>query len=301
MDVTPTPKVKLTPVPSPRSAPRPSGRLVAGGMLRENTPVDDYREDWGLWVKREDKACPPPGPPFSKARGVYAWVAKQTTPIIGALDTYHSQAGHAVARACQVLGKKCLNFYPEFKGDPGPRPPQLAARALGAQLVPLPAGRSAVLFWRARAEATRRGGVMIPNALKLEESVEETAKEVPDDCSRYDNVLVSISSGTIAAGVIRGFDRKLNPFLRRRDAVRFLIHMGYTRSHEQVCRYLRETSGVPAATLILIDEEYQYRDESRPGPMPPWPCSPYYDLKTVRWWAEHRREYPGETLLWNIG
>jgi hypothetical protein len=94
---------------------RASGTVTAGGMLRGRTPVEDHRAAYGLWVKREDLSCPPPGPPFSKARGVYARVASRPEGVIAVLDTRHSQAGWAVARACQVLGKECVNFYPEFK------------------------------------------------------------------------------------------------------------------------------------------------------------------------------------------
>src|SRR5207249_4321397 len=97
--------------------------------------------------------------------------------LIGVLDTSHSQAGHAVARACQVLGKRCLNFYPKYKADGGGplalRPPQRRSSALGAELRPLPAGRSCILYHAARKETERLGGVIIPNALKLAETVEE--------------------------------------------------------------------------------------------------------------------------------
>ena len=180
-------------------------RIVAGGMLRENTPIEDYREEYGLWVKREDLSCVKPGPPFSKTRGVYQRVKSREEKIIGVLDTFHSQAGHAVARACQILGKKCINFYPEYKNDPGWRDPQDRAVELGAELVGLPAGRSCILFHAARKYVEGLGGYMMPNALKLEESVEETAKEVDVLERFYDRVIIPASSGTMAAGVIKGF------------------------------------------------------------------------------------------------
>lgn len=277
------------------------GRIVAGGMLREGTPVEDYREDYSLEVKREDKACPPPGPPFSKARGVYARVASRPEEVIGVLDTRHSQAGHAVARACQVLGKKCVNYYPEFKHEPGPRDPQLRAAALGAELVGLTAGMSAVLWYQARKLCERAGGYMMPNALKLEESVMETAKEVPAGIP-YDTVLIPVSSGTIAAGVIRGFGGRDNGG-GYYPSPRFIIHMGYSRSHKELEDYIRETSGCPAAVITLVDEEYEYKDVASPGPTPPWPCNEHYDLKCFRWWMEQRSKWPtyGRTLMWNIG
>jgi hypothetical protein len=262
-------------------------------MLREGTPLEDYQEQYGLWVKREDKSCVPPGPPFSKARGVYARIASRPETIIGVLDTYHSQGGHAAARACQILGKQCLDFYPEYKHDPGCREPQLRAKSLGAELIGLPAGRSAILFHTAKKYAEACRGYMLPNALKLEESIEETAKEVPDRC--FDNVLISASSGTIAAGVIRGFSR------RKISINRYLIHLGYTRSHDSVLQYLAVSSGGVTNCVEIVDEGYQYKDKAKPGDTPPWPCNEYYDLKAFRWWIANRSRYDGKTLFWNIG
>lgn len=260
------------------------------GMLRSGTPIEDYRDRYGLWVKREDMSCPPPGPPFSKTRGVYAHLSLIEADTIGVLDTYHSQAGHAVARACQVLGKQCINYYPEFKYEPGPRKPQLAARSLGAELKPLPAGRSAILFHQARKDVTSLGGYMMPNALKIPESVTETARETPTD-GTYDWVIIPASSGTIAAGVVRGMG----------EYPKYLIHMGYSRSRNELESYIHEKSGIPDARLILVDESYSYRDKAREGDTPPWPCNEYYDLKAFRWWMSHRWAYKGGILFWNVG
>lgn len=260
-------------------------------MLVSNTPIEDHRDKFGLWVKREDLSCPPPGPPFSKARGVYSHIKERPEKIIGALDTYHSQAGHAVARACQVLGKKCINFYPDFKNEPGPREPQRRSEKLGAELVPLQAGRSAILYHRAKKHVEGLGGYMMPNALKLEESVVETAKEVV--MKKFDRVIIPISSGTIASGVVKGFLSKgLEP--------EFIIHLGYSRSRDQVIRYIREKSGYDVE-LTLIDEGYAYRDKAKDGPDPDWPCNPYYDLKAFRWWMKYRSQTKGNNLFWNIG
>jgi len=274
--------------------PRARGKLIAQGMLRQNTPVEDYRDEYGLWVKREDLSCLPPGPAFSKTRGVYARVASRKESVIGVLDTYHSQAGHAVARACQILGKECVNFYPEYKNEPGQRLPQNEAQALGAQPYGLQAGRSCILFHQARKIVEECGGYMMPNALKLEESVEETAKEIPN--LDVEQVLVPISSGTIAAGVIRGF-REQGKYPK------FFVHLGYSRSHNQVMSYLKSASGFDNIDVALIDEGYSYKDKSKPGTIPPWPCNEYYDVKAFRWWLEVWKTIPKQpsTLFWNIG
>jgi hypothetical protein len=275
-------------------------------MLISNTPVETYRE-FGLDVKREDLSCPPPGPPFSKARGVWAHLKRIHHDTIGVLDTYHSQAGHAVAAACKLLKKRCINYYPEFKYEPGPREPQLKAEALGAELVPLAAGRSAILFHAAKAMIEEKGGYMMPNALKLDESVRETAREVPNfgpGRKPYEIVIVPASSGTIAAGVIAGFVMKC------RTPPAFVIHMGYTRSKEELKDYILSKAKAACINgkewddpiMDFVDEGYGYKDKAKDGPNPLWPCSPYYDLKAFRWWMRTRHEIEGANVLfWNIG
>lgn len=270
-------------------------------MLTKGTPLEDHTKEYGIWVKREDLACYPPGPPFSKTRGVYARVKSRPERLIGVLDTYHSQAGHAVARACQVLGKKCVAFYPHYKADTELRQPQIRAVELGAELKPLPAGRSCILFHAAKKETLRLGGYMMPNALKLEESVQETASEVTEDMEQFSGVVIPVSSGTIAAGVILGFLRRdLHPV--------FWLHLGYSRSEEELRRYVVEyvlsrfTIKNDAKTDIrVIDEGYSYRDESVNGPTPPWPCNRYYDLKAFRWVQKNRSKLGESVLFWNIG
>lgn len=269
-------------------------------MLRANTPVEHYPE-FDLWVKREDLSCLPPGPPFSKTRGVFAHIASRPEPVIGVLDTFHSQAGHAVARACEILGKTCINFYPHYKADAGKelRPPQKASAALGAVLEPLPAGRSCILYHAARKQTEARGGYMMPNALKLAESVTETAKEVATVLGKgIDQVILPCSSGTIAAGVIKGFEEA-------GEAPTYVLHLGYSRSIDALERYLIEASGLRYNLDLLrerfrfVDEGYQYKDKARPGEDPPWPCNAYYDLKAFRWWVKYGEGQ--DALLWNIG
>lgn len=266
--------------------------LIAG-MIRRNTPIENHIKTYGLYVKREDLSCVPPGPPFSKARGVYAHLLKRPEKLIGVLDTSHSQGGWAVARACQILGKQCEVYYPEFKHAPGHKQPQEEAKKLGATLVGLPAGRSAILYHRMKKTILSNGGYPVPNALKLEESVSETAKEVSND--NYDWVIIPSSSATIAAGVIKGFLHN-----RLVQQPRFIIHLGYSRSAEEVVRYVKEMSG-SATVPIIIDEKYAYKDKARAGETPPWPCNQYYDLKAFRWWLNNHKEYSGKVLFWNIG
>jgi threonine dehydratase len=277
-------------------------------MCIDGTRVSDERAEWGLWVKHEEECCPG-GPHFSKCRGVYAHVAARSERFIGVLDTSHSQGGFAVARACQLLGKKCIEFYPVRKGGlPSGGAVQQAVRDLGGQTMPLVAGRSAVLYhyakrWLRENEDVPAGDVyMMPNALKLPEMVTETAAEVQRTASLpfVENfrtvkvVLVSASSGTIAAGVARGL-------FELGWEGRVVVHLGYSRPLGAMRAYMKEMADWQRVEVEFVDENYSYADSARPGPTPPWSCNEHYDLKAFRWWAAKGRALHGEALLWNIG
>lgn len=279
-------------------------------LLVDGTPLEDHTEQFKCWVKREDLSARKPGPAFSKTRGVYAHLANlpPDVRVVGVLDTYHSQAGHAVAHAAQALGIHVINYYPEYKREPGHRAPQDRAAELGASLVGLPAGRSAVLFHQAKKDLKERipvGSYMMPNALKLPEMVEETAREVQTlpEAFQPTDVIIPISSGTIAAGVIRGFlDRRCSVTGEPITLPMFHLHMGYSRSMDAVRKYVDEKVGESAAFVALVDQGYGYKDKARPGVTPPWPCSPYYDLKALRYHVDSGMgDNPHTTLFWNIG
>jgi 1-aminocyclopropane-1-carboxylate deaminase/D-cysteine desulfhydrase-like pyridoxal-dependent ACC family enzyme len=278
-------------------------------ILRHGTPVEDHRKELGLWVKREDLSCPPPGPPFSKTRGVLAHMAKLEPGItVGVLDTFHSQAGHAVAHAARVLGMNVINYYPEYKNDPGHREPQNRSAYLGAELVGLQAGRSAVLFHQAKKDlAARTGGkgYMMPNALKLPEMVEETAAEVqtlPGEHCAPERVIISISSGTIAAGVLLGWFQG-----GMAGPMEFILHMGYSRSKEAVLKYIAGKMGPEAAEVMmplvtLVDEGYEYKRSVKPYQGLPFPANGHYDMKAMNWWLTSRGSLTQKrTLFWLIG
>lgn len=314
--------------------------LTAIKPLRDGTPLEDHLDEAGLLVKREDLSCGPPGPPFSKMRGVISHMRKRVeagVKLFGALDTSHSQAGHAVAYSARLLGVDSINFFPLYTKEGRPfcdvreedtpahlfggrsyklRPPQLRSVELGASLVGLQAGRSAVLFHQARKRTEELGGYMMPNALKLPETVEETAAEVVRTFERASREkylllrsvpwLVSASSATIAAGVYSGLAEVLRDGLAPQDgSPRMIIHMGYSRTRHAVWRYLADRLGLTNWSQLdmveHVDEGYEYKDQARDGPTPPFPCNPYYDLKALRWWLREGRERYGRAVLWNIG
>lgn len=289
---------------------------MSAPYLVTSTPLEDHLADHGLLVKREDLSCLPPGPPFSKTRGVYSHMVTKMGEgfaTFGVLDTVHSQGGLAVAHAGSVLGARVVNFYPVYKGDEGHavRPLQAAAERLGAGLYGLKAGRSAVLYHQARRVTEAGGGWMFPNALKLPETVEETAAEVVRTLLEPSQIgyvnrpwLVSASSGTIAAGVLRGL---VSWYTSLSLAVPDLIvHMGYERPTHAVEEYVHRCATTDylnsrRGRLIIIQDGYAYKDVARPGPDPAWPSNAHYDLKAYRWWMAEGRARWGEAVMWNIG
>lgn len=279
-------------------------------MLIDNTPLE-YHELNGrqILVKREDLCAPYPGPMFSKMRGVVAHIKARPEMVIGVLDTLHSKAGWCVSYVCQQLGKQCVNYWPRYNADPRdglPRQQQREAHSLGARMVGIKAGRSAILYHTAKKHLRENygaDGYLMPNALKLAESVTENAAEtrrtvlmtepeIPD----AGTLVISISSGTVAAGVLQGFDDA--GLLAGYDVV---LHMGYSRSVDACRLYMEKASGLDLSRARFVDEGYGYADKTDVAV--PFPCNPHYDAKL---WAWLRKpgvldSMPGPVVMWNIG
>lgn len=282
-------------------------------MIVKGTPVERHElHGYPIFVKREDLCCPYPGPSFSKIRGVYAHIQARPERVIGVLDTYHSKGGWAVAYCCALLGRGCWDFWPQYKDDPkGEAPPprvqQQECLRLGAASMPLPAGRSAILYHRAKRELAQLApgdSYMMPNALKLPESVTENAAEVRrtgHELPHSGTLVISVSSGTVAAGVMLGFDQL--GLLPEYDVV---LHMGYSRSDKALFQYMSKMAGIciePYMGITVVDEGYSYKESARTIVTPPFPMNPYYDLKAWTWLsqAENLEGLKGPIVFWNIG
>ncbi|MCK9281512.1 MAG: PLP-dependent lyase/thiolase [Melioribacteraceae bacterium] len=274
--------------------------------IRNNTPIVPYKiKGRTVYVKREDLCIDRIS--FSKARGIYSHLKKRKESVIGVLDTFHSKAGWAVSVIGRDLGKHVVVFYPKYKGEIKLRPLQRKCQEEKAGVVPLQAGRSAILYHQAKKELKEmhEDSYMMPNALQIPESIEENCGEAfyytPIKFQKDTIVIISISSGTITAGVMKGFNlTNSNNY--------FIIHMGYSRSYETVYnklnKILQPNIAHPGNTRIemeIIDEGYQYKDFVKIDC--PFPCNPYYDLKAWKWLTENIEKLPKNKniLFWNIG
>lgn len=274
-------------------------------LVIQGTPWEEYEADSiTIYVKREDLCCPYPGPSFSKIRGVAAYLGKlDDNTSVGVLDTVHSKAGWGVSYICNKLSLPCINFYPVYKAEGSLsthklRPNQREAKSLGATMAPLQAGRSAILYYQSRKilrERTNGAGVMLPNALKLQETVDATAQEVTDytpDKLFRGTWVISISSGTIAAGVVKGLKRG-------HENIDIISHMGYSRSIQHARGYICMQAGYEPDNLWLIDEGYAYKD-AVDYPCS-FPCNKYYDLKAWEWLMNNLEDLEQPIVFWNIG
>jgi len=269
-------------------------------LIKSNTPFEIYQigDRQNIWVKREDLCCEQAR--FSKIRGVEAHLRSVSASTIGVLDTRHSKAGWGVAYIAQQMGKRCVVYYPSFKDIRGLRLSQVKAKEWGAELVGLPAGRSCILYHRACRDLAERfpNSYMLPNALKLSESVEETANELIAYTPRemlIDKALwvVSVSSGTLAAGVIKGIET-----IGAKPTV--ILHMGYSRKREALVKYIQKYAAGDRFRILMVDEGYSYADAVR---FPcPFPCNPFYDLKAWRWLYKKAEQMSYDPIIfWNIG
>ena len=147
-----------------------------------NTPIEKYGN---IYVKREDLACPAPGPPFSKVRGLEKKLVNLMAEgyrTIGYLDTTISFAGWGVSYFCKHYGIQAVIFYPVYKdGLRHNLPKHLELwKELGAMTVPIRPQMRAIT-WNLCRKKLREG---YPNSFMMEkgfpypEAIEENSKEV---------------------------------------------------------------------------------------------------------------------------
>lgn len=294
-------------------------------MLVNNTPLETHMVGGvPILVKREDLCAPYPGPMFSKMRGVYAHIQNRPESVIGVLDTLHSKAGWCVSYVGKALGKKVVNYWPRYKADPRDglaRQQQREAHSLGARMVSVPAGRSAILYHAAKKHLKELGAAsgeevyLMPNALKLPESITENAAEVVRTAQELyagtsspvlpeeGTLIVSISSGTVAAGVLKGFAE-----VERFENYNVILHMGYSRSASACREYISAQSGLDLGSRVsFVDEGYGYADavpEAWCNEHIPFPANPHYDAKAWKWMHANIDDLASmgkPIVFWNIG
>ncbi len=288
-------------------------------MIRKNTPIETYDvRGRTVYVKREDLCTEPPGPPFSKCRGLYAKLKKmqrdEGVKVVGYVETPISMAGWGVAWIAQKLGLKAVIFDPQYLHTP---PPSIEVhRRKWAQfnpdIIPIKAGMTCVNQHIAKRMLRKEYGkdaVMLPIGIPFRETVLETEKELHrliDSPAwelprkwRPDYIIVCVGSGTICAGLLRGLVwERYN---------RLIGVMAYDKNMRKKRKSIFAKAEVKDSDTLfsdkveftLINEKWEYTESSYATC--PFPCHGFYDLKAWDWLVRHIDTLKGTVLFWNIG
>lgn len=253
----------------------------------------------GLWVKRDDQCCD--DPPLAKIRGLFKFVERRPSfKAFGILDGRHSRNGWALARVCKHFGKQAVVYWPKRinETDEAQGETRDKAAKLGATCVGIQAGRSAVVFAAARSDLAQRerNSLIIPNAVKIEESVDAHIEEIAAQQSELKelgpaSLVMSCGSGTMSAGILSGLFRiGLMPEV-------YLV-TGYEQDENRLRRYLGQFSNFPQEKITILDQGLKYG--SAENDVTGF-CCPYYEAKAWNWMQFNRRKLAEPILFWNSG
>jgi len=265
-------------------------------LFRDDTPIERYcLARHSVYVKRDDLYARPPAPPLAKLRGAMKLLTRlycDGIRLVGCWDTRISALGQGIAACCSTFpDMNAIVAYPKTKGSDEPLP-IAKARELGAEVLPVVAGRITISFAAARSEVVGRGGAMLPFGLECSESVASVAQaaaRVPPHYTTGGTVVVSAGSGATLAGLVRG--------LRGRPSRFVGVSSGRSADSIQRClsRYGIESTRsirlVPAREAYYVPIDYEC----------PFPSHPHYDRKAWRYLAEHKMSLQAPLFFWNIG
>ena len=255
----------------------------------EHTPVEKHGD---FWVKREDKYGSYPAPPLAKLRGARVAIRKLYESGVrdfATFDTRVSKSGQGVAAVLQDFPGTTLEcFFPLLKGDVL-HVTQKTSAALGAELIAMQGGRSAVLYAKAKERAEAEGRWMLPFGMKFEETVEEVCAEAREHSGTgYRTVVMSTGTTMMLSGVAKAW-----PEVETIYGVS--CGMALARQWQQVERNL----GGRPRNVQLVEGGFDYYEECRARM--PFPSSVWYDRKAWLWLLRHKEELPRPVLFWNIG
>jgi len=277
-------------------------------VLNVNTPIEEYRiENRIVYVKREDLCTPPPGPTFSKVRGLLKhlqYLKSQGIETVGYTETSISQAGWGVAWLAPKIGLKAVIYDPQYSNtNKNIDAMQVLVfhraqwKKLNAEIIPIKAGMAKVNYNICKKNLVEKypNSIMLPLGLPFQETIDETARIASQYEARFKSVVICIGSGTICAGIIKGMpsvhvygimSRSGNIFNKRRSILakaKFMEGglMGKLRDFE------------------CINPGWEYTQRSYTNC--PFPCHPYYDLKAWEWLIENIGTLKEPILFWNIG
>ena len=265
-------------------------------MILEDTPIEKHSiKSKTFYVKREDLYSQYPAPSLSKLRGIKKLLEKldpEKIKTIGVVDTRISKSGWGVTYLCLNTKFKVKCFYPQLKNDKGLPYPQFMTESLGGKIVPIPAGRINIVYSKAKKLMEKEKGYLLPMGLILKETMEEVSKVINLEYEKYKTIVVSLGTGTICAGIIKGcIENNLYP-----DFYGVSCGMSLERIKKRMESLLGNTLG---ENIKLIPPAYEYYDteDMNCG----FPSSKYYDKKAFIWMLKNYAKLKKPILFWNIG
>lgn len=265
-------------------------------VFRRSTPLERYRIEGGeAWVKRDDLFARWPAPPLGKLRGARSLLrrlSREGVRLIGCWDTRISALGQGIAVCARELpGLRVIVAYPASQGSSIPEPLQIASQ-LGAEVLPVRAGRISISFAEARQHVEERGGFMLPFGLDCIESVaaiQEEATKIPDHAVYAGTVIVSCGSGVTLAGLVRGLGHRASRY----------IGVSSGRSVRMIERCLSKYVENCFDKLHIVPAGHAYTKELN---IPcPFPSHPNYDQKAWDFLQRNFRLLRKPILFWNVG
>ena len=277
-------------------------------MLKNNTPIEQYNINGRtIHVKREDMCVEPPGPPFSKCRGLYEHMVvlkKSGFSVVGYAESAISMAGWGVAWCAKMLGMKAVIYDPQYRKET-PKLLELHRKEWAKYnpvIVRVPAGRTKVNYHIASKHLHENYGfhsIMIPIGLRVQETVDATGAEWVRTMKIFkpDITVVPVGSGTILAGIIKHaqeFDG---------DLIGVMCYKSnqYRKAKSIFAKAGKKPGSLmpPAVEVSLVDVGWEYTEYATTEC--PFPCHPYYDLKAWDWLMRNMGTLKGKILFWNIG
>lgn len=276
-------------------------------MIIDNTPIETYPVDGiDIYVKREDLCVQRPGPPFSKMRGLFAYLStlkQRGISTVGYTESSISMAGWGVAWLAQKLDMTAVIYDPQYSESN--KKDHLSVleyhrqqwKAAGAEIRPIKAGMVKVNYniCSKLLQQEFPGAIMLPLGLPLQETVDATAAIAAEYDGHFSSVVVCIGSGTICAGLVKG--------MRRCEIYGIMSRSGNESiKHQSIIKKAGVLNGGllgRGAFLDCIDLGMEYTEKC--DVEIPFPCHSYYDAKAWKWLTQNIQRIMKPILFWNIG
>ncbi len=272
----------------------------------QDTPTEKYN---GFYVKREDLACLPPGPPFAKVRGLYYGLKEMKSrgiDTVGYYETSVSMATWGVAYLCQELGMKAVVYYYKYKD--GPKYNQEKQFKIWKRFNVIVHINKQPQMQKIHESMSKRKflekyskGEFLPAGLKFDQTVQEVSKQVENVPKKAlgGTIVICTGSGMMASGVLNGIYKYSN---KKQNIIGVIVH---PKSVTNLKKKIIKRVGVLPILLNnrinfkVIDYGYIYT--KREDCKTEFSCCPYYDKKAYKYMVDNYKQLKKPVLFWNIG